>query len=309
MSNAHWTSRVQPSLVQPQKPCRRSVEALWIFPLVGGLPGADRAQPEEAALRPASPCTSRATAAGSGARNSARSIRRSACRRWRSRPARCCCSRSRSSNISTRSHPEPAAAAGRRDRARAGARRGADHRLRHPSAEQSGGAELPEGPLDTRPGRGRRMVPPLGDRRASTRSKRCSGPAPMRSARMSDTRRLCLVPQVFNARRFKVDVAKYPEDRRRRGGLPEASRLRQGAAGKPAGRRIARIARRSLPSRAARVTPSRAPRANLQHRPAVVLWMIGTLLSFSLMAISVRQLGGRCQPVRAADGAHRRRAR
>ena len=41
------------------------------------------------------------------ARSSARSIRRSACRRWRSPTARCCCSRSRSSNISTRSHPQP----------------------------------------------------------------------------------------------------------------------------------------------------------------------------------------------------------
>ena len=36
--------------------------------------------------------------------------------------------------------------------------------------------------------------------------------------------------------------------------------------------------------------PSEAPRRN--NLPAVVLWMTGTLLSFSLMAISVRQLGG-----------------
>ncbi len=50
---------------------------------------------------------------------------------------------------------------------------------------------------------------------------------------------LCLVPQVFNARRFKVDMAQVSENRRGRCRLPETPRLRQGAAGKPAGRRIA----------------------------------------------------------------------
>jgi hypothetical protein len=33
---------------------------------------------------------------------------------------------------------------------------------------------------------------------------------------------ICLVPQVFNARRFKVDMAKYPKHRRVGGGLPES---------------------------------------------------------------------------------------
>ena len=111
---------------------------------------------------------------------------------------------------------------------------------------------------------------------------------------------LCLVPQVFNARRFKVDMAQVSEDRRGRRRLPEAPRLRQGAAGKPAGRRIGRgqeeqegIARdASLPSsRTLWANPS-SRRRRTSNVPAAVVWMVGTLLSFSLMAISVRQLGG-----------------
>ena len=47
-----------------------------------------------------------------------------------------------------------------------------------------------------------------GLRRAS---RRCCGPAPMRSARNVTMADLCLVPQVFNARRFKVDMGKYPK--------------------------------------------------------------------------------------------------
>ena len=46
---------------------------------------------------------------------------------------------------------------------------------------------------------------------------------------------ICLVPQVFNARRLKVPLDTFPENRRGRRRLSEAAGLRQGAARKPAG--------------------------------------------------------------------------
>ena len=49
---------------------------------------------------------------------------------------------------------------------------------------------------------------------------------------------LCLVPQVFNARRFKVALDEFPENRRSRGRLPETGSLRQSPAGEPAGCRV-----------------------------------------------------------------------
>ena len=48
----------------------------------------------------------------------------------------------------------------------------------------------------------------------------------------------------------------------------------------------------SLPSRRARWASPSSPRPANSNVPAAVFWMVGTLLSFSLMAISVRQLGG-----------------
>ena len=52
------------------------------------------------------------------------------------------------------------------------------------------------------------MVPPLGDRRAGRRWRKWRGPAPAPSC--SATRRriadICLVPQLYNARRFSVPI-------------------------------------------------------------------------------------------------------
>ena len=41
----------------------------------------------------------------------------------------------------------------------------------------------------------------------------------------------CLVPQVYNARRFGVDMARVPDHRADRGGLPGVARLHRGAPG------------------------------------------------------------------------------
>ncbi len=50
---------------------------------------------------------------------------------------------------------------------------------------------------------------------------------------------LCLVPQVYNARRFKVPIEeKFPEDRRSRCRMPQTAGLRQGSSRKPAGRGV-----------------------------------------------------------------------
>ncbi len=57
---------------------------------------------------------------------------------------------------------------------------------------------------------------------------------------------ICLVPQVFNARRLKVPLDAFPKIVAVDAGLPEAAGLRQGAAGKPARRRV--TLRRGLPA-------------------------------------------------------------
>ena len=63
-------------------------------------------------------------------------------------------------------------------------------------------------------------------------------PGPMPAAAQVTLADVCLVPQVDNARRLKVPLDKFPEDRRHRRRLPGACRLRSRAAGKPAGRRV-----------------------------------------------------------------------
>ncbi len=95
-----------------------------------------------------------------------------------------------------------------------------------------------------------------GDRAAAQPGPYCFGAEPG----MAD---LCLVPQVFNARRFKVSLEAYPEDRGRRGGLRQARRFRQGAPGKPARQGIATSFRRLQAVDRAK----RAPGANAKYRP------------------------------------------
>ena len=104
-----------------------------------------------------------------------------------------------------------AAAARRSGRPRPCPRAGADHRRRHPPAQQSARAEAARG-ARPRPGGARRLVPALDQAKASTRWRRSPRRAP--AASCSATRvtlaDICLVPQMFNARRFDVAARPYP---------------------------------------------------------------------------------------------------
>ena len=114
-----------------------------------------------------------------------------------------------------------AAAAARRSGERAHVRRaGADRRLRHPSAQQSARAETPAG-AGHRAGRRATTGTATGSRRASPRSRRWPrrAPAASCSATAPTLADICLVPQMFNARRFEVplDALSDAGPRRRRG--------------------------------------------------------------------------------------------
>ena len=176
-------------------------------------------------------------AAGSGARNSARSIRRSACPRSRSRPARCCCSRSRSSNISTRSHPEPPLLppiAIERAQVRALSQIIACdiHPLNNLVA-----LNYLKGPLKHDQADGRRMVSPLG-RAGLRRDRSADTPWPLRVRRACDDRGPLPRAAGVQCAPLQDRHRQVSKDRRGRCRLPEAAGLRQSAAGKPAGRRI-----------------------------------------------------------------------
>src|ERR1035437_7135203 len=82
-----------------------------------------------------------------------------------------------------------------------------------------------------------------------------------------------------------------PQNRRGRGRLPEVAGLRQGTARESAGRGV------TASRRAARPRPATVPPHLLANQTVaisklarVVLWMVGTLLSFSVMAVSIREL-------------------
>ena len=65
----------------------------------------------------------------------------------------------------------------------------------------------------TRPGPGqdRRLVPPLDRSRASTRWRRMIEPAPYAFGSEVTLADICLVPQVYNARRLKVPLDRFPK--------------------------------------------------------------------------------------------------
>ena len=69
-------------------------------------------------------------------------------------------------------HPQPPLLPRDPVGARQGARAGAAHRLRHPSAQQCRPAALPQERARSGPGQDRRLVSPLGRWKASRRSKR-----------------------------------------------------------------------------------------------------------------------------------------
>ena len=166
-------------------------------------------------------------------------------------------------------HPEAAAAAGRPGRRAQVRALAADHRLRYPSAQQSRAAELPQGPL-----KHDQAAVDAWYRHwviAGLRRARSAAPARplLRSARNVTLADICLVPQVVQRAAAQGALRQVSEDRRGRCGLPEASRLRQGAAGKPARRRIT-AARRPVqahPSLAAAAATVATPQLG-RGRPA-----------------------------------------
>ena len=60
---------------------------------------------------------------------------------------------------------------------------------------------------------------------------------------------ICLVPQVFNARRLKVPLDKFPKIVAVDAACLKLAGLRQGAAGKPARRRVTTAAQRCTTAR------------------------------------------------------------
>ena len=107
--------------------------------------------------------------------------------------------------------PDAAAAAEGPDRASQGARAGADRRLRYPSAQQCRAASLPQAPNASGAERDRCLVPSLGHRRLRGVSKRWRSPGPIPAAAEVTIADICLVPQVYNARRLKVPLDKFPK--------------------------------------------------------------------------------------------------
>ena len=131
--------------------------------------------------------------------------------------------------------------------ARPGALAGPARRLRDPAADQPARAAISAEPAGSGAARGRCAGTGIGSPRASARS---SGGWPSVAGRycvgdevtLAD---LCLVPQVYNARRYDCDLGRS----RPSGGsrpLPAAAGLRRRAPGAPGRRRLTRSAARPL---------------------------------------------------------------
>ena len=112
-----------------------------------------------------------------------------------------------------RDAPRAAAAAGYRRGARAGARAGARDRLRHPPAQQPAGAQLPARTPGPRRRRGGRLVCALGARgfRAlEAEVGATSGDGRHMFGSTVSLADVCIVPQMYNARRLKCDLTPFP---------------------------------------------------------------------------------------------------
>ena len=141
--------------------------------------------------------------------HTARSIRRAACPRWCT-TASASRNRSRSSSISTKRFPDHRLIPKRSRGSRARAHALADHRLRHPAAAEHEHHEISERDAAARRARRSRRGCGNGSRAVSTRTTRISRaiicPA---SSRHGDTPTMadcCLVPQLYAASRFGVEV-------------------------------------------------------------------------------------------------------
>ena len=114
--------------------------------------------------------------------------------------------------LSRRNPPRTADPPRRRRRPRPHPRHRPDHRLRHPPAQQPAGPALPRKRPRLRPAQTHDLVPPLGRRRLQglrepsikdTPGDFCCGDQPT----LAD---ICLVPQVYNAKRYEVDLGPFP---------------------------------------------------------------------------------------------------
>ena len=134
-----------------------------------------------------------------------------------------------------------AAAAQGSGRPRARARAGADPDRRHPSHPEPAGDELSARQVRARPRRAPSPGRATGSRPASTptrpRSPRTASTGAFSHGDRPTMADLCLVPQVFNAARFKVDMATLPDHPAHLRHLHEASGLRRRPARQAAGRR------------------------------------------------------------------------
>src|SRR5262249_40294778 len=102
----------------------------------------------------------------------------------------------------------------------------------------------------------------------------------------------CL-PRTAGRQRQTIQSPARPvsQDRCGRRSLPAASRIRESAAGKPARRGGRPISETPSPGNAAAHTGSRHGAPATKYSIArVLLWMSGVLLSFTLMALSIREL-------------------
>src|SRR5262249_42023952 len=101
------------------------------------------------------------------------------------------------------------------------------------------------------------------------------------------------VPRAAGCQRQAIQspARRVSQDRCGRRGLPRASRVREGAAGKPARRGVTPISEVSLPGKAATHSGARHGAPTTRHSVVrVLLWMSGVLLSFTAMAPSIRAL-------------------
>ena len=167
-------------------------------------------------------------------RTTARSIRRCGCRRSSSIPASCSRSRSRSSNISTRpirsrrccrAIPSAAPRCGR-------------WRSSSPATSIRSTTSAPLRYLKNELGQDQAKIDAWYHHwviAGFDALEAMLGPGPYAYGADVTLADICLVPQVANARRLKVPLDSYPEDRRRRRRLRQAAGLREGAAGEPAG--------------------------------------------------------------------------